>query len=136
MGDQEHTEAATATEIGGITFLSPPTAVPSSRRHLLLDETAVQRPFNETETTADHDGDKTKDGQDPRDAETPAAVAATQKERSPPTLEPAKSVACQSDPAGQGNGGNASSKREAGGIDPANAAASAGTGSECEHAHY
>ena len=73
MDDQEKTEAATATEIGGITFLSPPTAVPSSRRHLLLDETAVRRPL-------DHDGDKTQDGQDqdPKDAEKPAAVAATQ----------------------------------------------------------
>ena len=75
MGDQEHTEAATATEIGGITFLSPPTAVPSSRRHLLLDETAVRRPL-------DNDGDKT---QDPEESEKPAAMAATQKERSPPT---------------------------------------------------
>ena len=80
MGDRETYEAATATEIGGITFLSPPTAVPSSRRHLLLDETAVRRSLNETQKTADHNGDKTTDNQDPRDAEKPAAVAATPKE--------------------------------------------------------
>ena len=80
MDDQEKTEAATATEIGGITFLSPPTAVPCSRRHLLLDEAAVRRPL-------DHDGDKAQDGQDLKDAEKPAAVAATQKERSPLTLK-------------------------------------------------
>ena len=80
MGDQEHTEAATATGIGGITFLSPPTAVPSSRRQLLLDETAVRRPFNETENTADQDEIKKISGQDPAEAKKPAAVAATIKE--------------------------------------------------------
>ena len=87
MGDPEQSEAATTTQIGGINFLSPPTAVPSSRRHLLLDDTAVRRPFNKTETTAK--GNKTQDGQDqdPEDTEQPAAVAATQKERSPLTLK-------------------------------------------------
>ena len=83
MGDRETYEAATATEIGGITFLSPPTAVPSSQQHLLLNETAVRRSFNKTEKTTDRDWDKNKDCQDPRDAKKPAAVAATPKETGP-----------------------------------------------------
>ena len=78
MGDPEQNEA-------GIDFLSPPTAVPSSRRHLLLDDTAVRRPFNETEKATEGDETKTKSGQDPEDAEKPEAVAATLNEKGPPT---------------------------------------------------
>ena len=69
--------------INSTTFLLPPTAIPTSQWHLLLNKTVVQQSFNETEKTADHNGDTTADGQDPRGDKKPAAVAVTPKEKGP-----------------------------------------------------